>query len=163
MSDEIGFIGLGSMGAPMAANLLAAGVKLRVWNRTAGKAAPLTAQGATLAATPAEAIATGGVAITMLADDAAVESVTFGDNGLAARLGRGRNPRVDEHDRACDGGAARARSRRPRRYLRRRAGLRPPRERAGPAVGRVHFGTSGGEGKGPPAVRRDRPRGLRFR
>ena len=89
MSDEIAFIGLGSMGAPMAANLLAAGVKLRVWNRTAGKAAPLIAQGATLAATPAEAIAPGGVAITMLADDAAVETVTLGDNGLAARLGAG--------------------------------------------------------------------------
>jgi 3-hydroxyisobutyrate dehydrogenase-like beta-hydroxyacid dehydrogenase len=89
MSDEIGFIGLGAMGVPMAANLLAAGVKLRVWNRTAGKAAPLIAQGATEAATPAAAIATGGVAITMLADDAALESVTLGDNGLAARLGAG--------------------------------------------------------------------------
>jgi len=89
MSDEIGFIGLGAMGVPMAANLIAAGFALRVWNRTAAKAAPLTAQGATLAAAPAEAVEPGGVAITMLADDAAVESVTLGDNGLAARLGPG--------------------------------------------------------------------------
>ena len=89
MNDEIGFIGLGAMGVPMAANLLAAGFALRVWNRTAGKAASLTAQGATLTATPADAVVPGGVAITMLADDAAVESVTIGDHGLAARLGAG--------------------------------------------------------------------------
>lgn len=89
MADEIGFIGLGAMGLPMAANLLAAGFRLRVWNRTAAKAAAVTAQGAMLVATSADAAAPGGVVITMLADDAAVEGVTLGEAGLAARLGAG--------------------------------------------------------------------------
>jgi 3-hydroxyisobutyrate dehydrogenase-like beta-hydroxyacid dehydrogenase len=88
MSEELGFIGLGAMGLPMAANLLAAGFKLRVWNRTRSKAAPLLAQGAIAAGTPAATSGAGGIAITMLADDAAVETVTLGDDGLAARLGR---------------------------------------------------------------------------
>ncbi len=89
MSDEIGFIGLGAMGLPMAANLLAAGIKVRVWNRTADKANPLVAEGAAHAASFAETATPGGVVITMLADDAAVEAVTIGKDGIAARLGRG--------------------------------------------------------------------------
>jgi 3-hydroxyisobutyrate dehydrogenase-like beta-hydroxyacid dehydrogenase len=89
MSDEIGFIGLGSMGLPIAANLLAAGIKVRVWNRTADKANPLIAKGAAKAASFAETATPGGVVIMMLADDAAVEAVTIGKDGIAARLGRG--------------------------------------------------------------------------
>ena len=50
MITEAGFIGLGSMGLPMATNVIAAGVKLHVYNRTASKAAPLVAKGAVLAA-----------------------------------------------------------------------------------------------------------------
>ena len=49
MSTEAGFIGVGAMGLPMAINLIDAGVKLRVHNRTASKAEPLVAKGATLA------------------------------------------------------------------------------------------------------------------
>jgi 3-hydroxyisobutyrate dehydrogenase-like beta-hydroxyacid dehydrogenase len=87
MSEEsVGFIGLGAMGLPMATNLIAAGFTVRIWNRTASKAEPLVARGATLAATPGEVVASGGIAVTMLADDAAVEAVTMGDGGLAARL-----------------------------------------------------------------------------
>lgn len=78
---KIGVIGLGQMGAAMARNLLAAGHEVIVWNRDATKAAPLVAQGATLAATPAEAAA-GGFVISMLADDTAVEAVTLGQGGL---------------------------------------------------------------------------------
>ena len=89
MAMEAGFIGLGSMGLPMATNLIAAGAKLIVYNRTAAKAAPLVAQGAALAKAPGDAAAAGGIAITMLADDAAVESVVTGADGLAARLGAG--------------------------------------------------------------------------
>jgi 3-hydroxyisobutyrate dehydrogenase-like beta-hydroxyacid dehydrogenase len=89
MSDEIGFIGLGAMGLPIAANLLAAGIKVRAWNRTADKASPLVAKGATQAASFIETATPGGVVITMLADDAAVEAVTIGKDGIAARLGRG--------------------------------------------------------------------------
>jgi len=88
MDEEIGFIGLGAMGLPMAANLMAAGIKIRVWNRTTEKANPLVAKGATRAASSAETAKPGGTVISMLADDAAVESVTLGEDGLAARLGR---------------------------------------------------------------------------
>ncbi|HJU28612.1 MAG TPA: NAD(P)-dependent oxidoreductase, partial [Candidatus Binataceae bacterium] len=88
MSEQVGFIGLGAMGAPMAANLIAAGIAPTVWNRTASKAQPLTAKGAKLAASAADTAAPGGIVITMLADDAAVENVVI-DGGLAAHLGAG--------------------------------------------------------------------------
>jgi 3-hydroxyisobutyrate dehydrogenase-like beta-hydroxyacid dehydrogenase len=88
MSMETGFIGLGSMGLPIATNLAAAGVKLRVNNRTAAKADPLLEKGAILAAHPGDAATAGGIVMTMLADDAAVESVVMGAHGIAARLGR---------------------------------------------------------------------------
>ncbi|MGH7838510.1 MAG: NAD(P)-dependent oxidoreductase, partial [Candidatus Binataceae bacterium] len=77
----------GAMGLPIAGNLITAGFKLRAWNRTAAKAAPLTARGATQVARSAEVAVAGGVVITMLADDDAVESVVTGESGIAARLG----------------------------------------------------------------------------
>ena len=89
MSTEVGFIGLGAMGEPMAANLAAAGYKLRVYNRTASKADALVAAGATRVERPGDAAIAGGVVITMVADDAALEHVTLGAGGLAERLGRG--------------------------------------------------------------------------
>jgi 3-hydroxyisobutyrate dehydrogenase-like beta-hydroxyacid dehydrogenase len=89
MDTEIGFVGLGAMGAPIAANLIAAGYKLRVYNRTAAKADPLVAMGATRVERPGDAAPPGGIAITMVADDAALENVTVGAGGLAERLGRG--------------------------------------------------------------------------
>jgi 3-hydroxyisobutyrate dehydrogenase-like beta-hydroxyacid dehydrogenase len=89
MSEEVGFIGLGAMGTPIASNLIAGGFILRVWNRTAAKAAPLIARGATAMARSAEVADAGGIVITMLADDAAVEGVVLGDEGIAARLGAG--------------------------------------------------------------------------
>ena len=89
MNEEIGFIGLGAMGLPMAANLLAAGFKLRVWNRTASKAEPLIAKGATPTTRVPDAVSPGAVVISMLADDAAVESVVVGPEGIAGRLGPG--------------------------------------------------------------------------
>jgi 3-hydroxyisobutyrate dehydrogenase-like beta-hydroxyacid dehydrogenase len=89
MSTEVGFIGLGAMGAPMAANLAAAGYKLRVYNRTASKADALVAAGATLVERPGDAAPAGGIAITMVADDAALEHVTLGAAGLGHRLGAG--------------------------------------------------------------------------
>ncbi|HZP45510.1 MAG TPA: NAD(P)-dependent oxidoreductase [Candidatus Binataceae bacterium] len=85
----IGFIGTGQMGLPMALNLLAAGFELKVWNRTPSKADELIAKGAQRASSPADAVRAGGIAITMLADDAAVEEVAAGTDGLAARLGAG--------------------------------------------------------------------------
>jgi 3-hydroxyisobutyrate dehydrogenase-like beta-hydroxyacid dehydrogenase len=72
---SLGFIGLGNMGLPMAANLLKAGYKLRVYNRTASKAEPLIAAGATLVSSPSDVIEPGSIVFTMLADDAALESI----------------------------------------------------------------------------------------
>lgn len=84
---QIGFLGLGTMGAPMAANLVRAGHAVRVWNRTASKAAPLEAAGATVASSPAE-VATGAeVVIGMLADDASTRAV-FVDGGVLDALAR---------------------------------------------------------------------------
>jgi len=89
MSAAVAFLGLGNMGLPMARNLLAAGLGVSVWNRSRERGEPLVADGATIAATPADAVATGGVAITMLANDAALEAVTLGDTGFAQKLGVG--------------------------------------------------------------------------
>ncbi len=86
---DIGFIGLGSMGLPMATNLLAAGHKLRVYNRTASKAESLAARGAELASNPAQVASSGGVVITMLADDGALEGVVMGVDTIAHRLAPG--------------------------------------------------------------------------
>src|SRR5947209_13823589 len=89
MKETVGFIGLGGMGLAMAANLLKAGFGLRVYNRTAEKARPLLEQGATPARSPAEAVEPGGVVVTMVSDDRAVEDVTLGPNGFLGRLGDG--------------------------------------------------------------------------
>ncbi len=88
MSETIGFIGLGGMGSVMAANVLAAGFGLRVYNRTAEKAQPLVELGAAQVDTPAEAASIGTV-VTMLTNDAALEEVTTGEHGLAGALGAG--------------------------------------------------------------------------
>lgn len=85
---RIGFIGLGNMGAAMAANLLAAGHEVTAYNRSPEKVAALAARGAHPAASVEEACR-GDVVITMLANDHAVESVTFGDNGILAELSAG--------------------------------------------------------------------------
>jgi 3-hydroxyisobutyrate dehydrogenase-like beta-hydroxyacid dehydrogenase len=89
MKETVGFIGLGSMGLAMAANLLKAGHRLRVYNRTAEKAQPLLEQGAVLAHSPAEAAEPGGIVVTMVSDDGALEAVTLGADGLLSRLGNG--------------------------------------------------------------------------
>ena len=82
---KIGFIGLGNMGSAMAMNLLKAGHNLTVYNRASQKARPLVDQGAHAAADPAEA-SRADVVFTMLADDHAVEIVTFGESGILAHL-----------------------------------------------------------------------------
>ena len=89
MKETIGFIGLGDMGLAMATNLLKAGFGLRVYNRTAAKARPLLELGARLARTPTEAVEPGGIVVTMVSDDRAVEEVTLGAGGLLSRLGDG--------------------------------------------------------------------------
>lgn len=86
---KIAFLGLGQMGAPMAARLLDADHEVTVWNRTREKAEPLGLRGARIASAPDESIAGADVAITMLTDRDAVERVVFGHDGLAAALEQG--------------------------------------------------------------------------
>ena len=74
---NIAFIGLGNMGLPMATNLLKSGNTLSVFNRTRARADALKPLGARIAATPGEAVDGAEIAITMLADDHALESVLF--------------------------------------------------------------------------------------
>ncbi len=83
---KVGFIGLGNMGAAMAANLLKKGHEVTVYNRTASKAQALVAQGARYASQVGDACR-GEAVITMLADDPAVESVVFGDGGANTVIG----------------------------------------------------------------------------
>jgi 3-hydroxyisobutyrate dehydrogenase-like beta-hydroxyacid dehydrogenase len=89
MGLEIGFVGLGNMGLPMAANLLASGHRLTVWNRTQSRAEPLSGKGATIAPRAAHTVGRGGVLVSMVADDAALTELVAGDAALAERLGQG--------------------------------------------------------------------------
>lgn len=82
-------IGLGGMGKGMASRLLEAGHPVTVWNRTASVADEFVERGARRAATPGEAVTPGGIVITMVANDAALEAVTTGADGLLERLGQG--------------------------------------------------------------------------
>ena len=85
---HIGFLGAGLMSVPMIENLLDDGHTVTVWNRTAAKTASLAARGARAVAEPAAVCAPGGVVLSCLADDAALDQV-FGDGTVAAALGRG--------------------------------------------------------------------------
>ncbi|HVM41858.1 MAG TPA: NAD(P)-dependent oxidoreductase [Gemmatimonadales bacterium] len=82
---KLGFLGLGAMGSPIAANLLAAGHDVTVYNRTRARAEALAAKGAHVAGSVADA-ASHPVAMTMLSDDAAAEDVCFGRNGILESL-----------------------------------------------------------------------------
>ena len=86
---KIGFIGLGNMGAAIAANLVRAGHEVVVWNRSAAKAQSLVGLGAVLAPNPKAAAAEREAVFTMLADDAALDSVLSGPQGLLEGLRRG--------------------------------------------------------------------------
>ena len=91
MSDQptLGFIGTGMLGQPMAVNLLQAGYPLKVYNRSREKLTPLLELGATAVDQPWEAAASGGIVISLVADDTAVETI-IGDQGeLPNRLGPG--------------------------------------------------------------------------
>ena len=88
---NVGFIGLGRMGAGMAANLLKAGHHVTVYNRTPDKAAALITAGAKAAARVSDACR-GDAVITMLSNDEAVESVTFAKDGIEHSLGAGPAP-----------------------------------------------------------------------
>jgi 3-hydroxyisobutyrate dehydrogenase len=81
---QIGLAGLGKMGAAIGARLLDVGHALTVWNRTSGKARPLTQAGATEASSPAELARRAELVITILTDAAAIDAVYGGPSGLLA-------------------------------------------------------------------------------
>ena len=83
MAEAIGFLGLGTMGAAMAANLARAGFDVTAWNRTPGRAPELDELGVHRAATPAEVGAASDVVVICVSDTPDVESVLFGPDGLA--------------------------------------------------------------------------------
>lgn len=82
----IAFIGLGTMGSPMAANLLRHHYAVTVYNRTPGKADGLLQAGATAASTPREAAGSADVVISIISNDSAVEEVYYGEQGVLAGL-----------------------------------------------------------------------------
>ncbi|MEU7601425.1 NAD(P)-binding domain-containing protein [Streptomyces sp. NPDC040724] len=76
--NSLTLLGLGDMGTALARTWLAAGHRLTVWNRTAAKAGALAAEGATVAASPAEAVAANGLVVVCLLDDSSVGSALDG-------------------------------------------------------------------------------------
>jgi 3-hydroxyisobutyrate dehydrogenase len=80
--ERVGFVGLGIMGAPMAGNLLKAGFKVTVWNRTASRTEPLAAAGASVAASPAAVARASEVTISCVSDSPDVEAVALGPRGV---------------------------------------------------------------------------------
>jgi len=86
MKPSVGFIGLGLMGQPMAANVLRADFPLMVWNRTPAKTEKLTAEGARLGASPRDVAAHSDVLITMVSDPAALEEILWGAEGALEGL-----------------------------------------------------------------------------
>ncbi len=87
---RVGFIGLGRMGTPMAANIVDAGFPVTVWNRTAEKAQAFAEQtGAAVASDPAQLASMSDVVVTMVADGSVLESIYGGDRGVLAGLTSG--------------------------------------------------------------------------
>lgn len=89
MGKSVGFIGLGNMGEPMARNLLRAGYRLRVYNRTSSKAQALAAEGAEVVETLRDVINPDGIVVSMVANDHALEEVVMGEKGIGNALGQG--------------------------------------------------------------------------
>jgi 2-hydroxy-3-oxopropionate reductase len=89
MKPTVGFIGLGLMGKPMAGNLLKAGFRLVVWNRTKSRTDELVRDGAQLGANPRDTAAQADVLVTIVSDPAAVEQILWGPDGALAGLRRG--------------------------------------------------------------------------
>lgn len=89
MTEQIGFIGLGIMGRGMARNLLKAGFRVHVWNRTAERMDELAAEGAIKAHSPRELAGQCDVIITCVSDTPDVEQVILGENGVIHGVKRG--------------------------------------------------------------------------
>ena len=82
-TERVGFVGLGTMGSAMAANLLRAGYHLTVWNRTPGRAEALRVLGAAEAKSPRDLASRSDIVIACVTDSPQVGEVLFGPEGLA--------------------------------------------------------------------------------
>ncbi|MDQ6902563.1 MAG: NAD(P)-dependent oxidoreductase, partial [Bacteroidota bacterium] len=88
MKQNIGFIGLGNLGTPIALNLVKSGHNLHVYNRTTSKAEPLKAQGAIVCESVSDLSKQCNIVFTIVSDDAALKSICEGDNGLINNLAK---------------------------------------------------------------------------
>jgi 3-hydroxyisobutyrate dehydrogenase len=88
-AKKIGFLGLGVMGASMARRLVQAGHRVKVYNRTAARTAPLVEAGATAAASPRQAAEDAEIVISIVTDGPDVEAVLLGPDGAALGAARG--------------------------------------------------------------------------
>jgi 3-hydroxyisobutyrate dehydrogenase-like beta-hydroxyacid dehydrogenase len=88
MKQQIGFIGLGNLGTPIALNLLNAGHTLYVYNRTRSRATPLGEKGALVCETIADVAKQCSVVFTIVSDDAALKNICEGEQGLVNHLSK---------------------------------------------------------------------------
>jgi 3-hydroxyisobutyrate dehydrogenase-like beta-hydroxyacid dehydrogenase len=86
---NIGFIGLGNMGKPMAMNLLRAGYSLWVYDKDPSRSAALVPYGAQVVSQPCDTVEPGGIVISMVPDDQALEEIISGKNGILESIGAG--------------------------------------------------------------------------
>ncbi|HLK28014.1 MAG TPA: NAD(P)-dependent oxidoreductase, partial [Puia sp.] len=86
MSIKIGFIGLGSLGTPIALNLLESGHELYVYNRTVSKTQSLAANGAFVCESIAALAKKADIIFSIVSDDAALKSICEGENGLVNNM-----------------------------------------------------------------------------
>lgn len=86
---RVGFVGLGTMGGAMAANVARAGFEVTAWNRTPGRASELAELGVILVDSPAAVAAASDVIVTIVSDTPDVEAVLFGPEGVAAGAASG--------------------------------------------------------------------------
>jgi len=86
---KLGFIGLGNLGTPIAENILQKNNAIFVYNRTASKAQPLVDKGATICKSVKELAEQCDVVFSIVSDDAALNHITKGDDGIAANLKAG--------------------------------------------------------------------------
>jgi 3-hydroxyisobutyrate dehydrogenase-like beta-hydroxyacid dehydrogenase len=89
MITKISYLGVGTMGSGMASNLLKAGYKLTVWNRSVEKCEPFARKGARVADTPVDAVRDAELVMYCLSNDQAVEEVVFGAKGILTGINEG--------------------------------------------------------------------------
>ena len=86
---RVGFVGLGTMGGAMAANVARAGFEVTAWNRTAGRASELGELGVTIVESPSAVASASDVIVTIVSDTPDVEAVLFGPDGVASGAASG--------------------------------------------------------------------------